>query len=322
MHVGDKVRMLHSKGQGVIKKIQNNGIVEVEIEDGFVIPVSIRELVLVAKEENSFFEDEKAIPSNRESAFIPKREIKSSHGIYLAFVPKNDRELDCQLINNTDYRLIYALFEKRGIEETGLAHGILEPKSAIKSTSYFLEGFENWPEFIVEAIYYSSESKNRPSTLRKNLKAKANNFFKMKAIAPVIKQEAHLYQLDAEHVEVPIQELKEALSGDGHKITSKDNQRKAVPDTVIDLHIESLVPQAHLLGNQDMLQIQLEAFEKALDGAIFHNMNEITFVHGVGNGTLRHEIHKRLSRLAPRLTFKDAQREKFGYGATLVKLLG
>ena len=72
MHVGDKVRMLHSKGQGVIRKIQNNGIVEVEIEDGFVIPVSLRELVIVAREENSFFEDEKVIPSRQDSAFTPK----------------------------------------------------------------------------------------------------------------------------------------------------------------------------------------------------------------------------------------------------------
>jgi dsDNA-specific endonuclease/ATPase MutS2 len=47
-------------------------------------------------------------------------------------------------------------------------------------------------------------------------------------------------------------------------------------------------------------------------------MQEITFIHGVGNGTLRHQIHKQLSQMAEQLTFKDAQKEKFGYGATKV----
>ncbi len=49
-------------------------------------------------------------------------------------------------------------------------------------------------------------------------------------------------------------------------------------------------------------------------------MDEITFVHGVGSGTLRREIQKRLSGMKSILYFQDAQREKFGYGATLVRL--
>jgi dsDNA-specific endonuclease/ATPase MutS2 len=49
-------------------------------------------------------------------------------------------------------------------------------------------------------------------------------------------------------------------------------------------------------------------------------MDEITFIHGVGNGIMRMEIHKRLSKNPQVQFFKDAMKEKFGYGATLVKL--
>jgi dsDNA-specific endonuclease/ATPase MutS2 len=49
-------------------------------------------------------------------------------------------------------------------------------------------------------------------------------------------------------------------------------------------------------------------------------MDEIVFIHGVGNGILRMEIHKRLGKHAYVQFFKDAMKEKFGYGATLVKL--
>jgi dsDNA-specific endonuclease/ATPase MutS2 len=49
-------------------------------------------------------------------------------------------------------------------------------------------------------------------------------------------------------------------------------------------------------------------------------MDEIIFIHGVGNGVLRTEIHKRLSKNKQVEYFKDAMKEKFGYGATLVKI--
>jgi dsDNA-specific endonuclease/ATPase MutS2 len=49
-------------------------------------------------------------------------------------------------------------------------------------------------------------------------------------------------------------------------------------------------------------------------------MHEIIFIHGAGNGTLRKEIHRQLSRNKDIKFFEEAQKEKFGYGATLVRL--
>jgi dsDNA-specific endonuclease/ATPase MutS2 len=49
-------------------------------------------------------------------------------------------------------------------------------------------------------------------------------------------------------------------------------------------------------------------------------MDEIIFIHGVGNGTLRNELHKRLSGHKNVKYYEDAQKEKFGYGATKVKI--
>jgi dsDNA-specific endonuclease/ATPase MutS2 len=49
-------------------------------------------------------------------------------------------------------------------------------------------------------------------------------------------------------------------------------------------------------------------------------MDEIIFIHGVGNGVLRNAIHKRLSGNKNVQYFEDAQKEKFGYGATKVRI--
>lgn len=69
-----------------------------------------------------------------------------------------------------------------------------------------------------------------------------------------------------------------------------------------------------------MLNIQTDHFKKALDAAIVHQMPDITFIHGSGNGILKHELHKLLSKHPKVQTFMDARKEKFGYGATKVIL--
>ena len=69
-----------------------------------------------------------------------------------------------------------------------------------------------------------------------------------------------------------------------------------------------------------ILRLQLDAFEDALSRALATNMHEIVFIHGMGNGVLRKEIHRQLSRNKDIKFFEDARKEKFGFGATLVRL--
>jgi dsDNA-specific endonuclease/ATPase MutS2 len=49
-------------------------------------------------------------------------------------------------------------------------------------------------------------------------------------------------------------------------------------------------------------------------------MDEIVFIHGVGNGVLKQEIQKKLAGNKNVAWFQDAQKEKFGYGATRIKI--
>jgi len=92
------------------------------------------------------------------------------------------------------------------------------------------------------------------------------------------------------------------------------------PSNEIDLHIEKLRNDHQFLSSHEILGIQLEKFHQSLDAAVVHQLPEIIFIHGAGNGTLRHELHKILGRHQKVQTFMDAQKEKFGYGATKVLL--
>jgi len=111
------------------------------------------------------------------------------------------------------------------------------------------------------------------------------------------------------------QKLKESFFS-----TSEEKTTIERPGTEIDLHIEKLRNDYQFINSAEILSIQLAYFQKMLDAAIVHQAPEIIFIHGAGNGTLRHEIHKILSKHQKIQTFMDARKEKFGYGATKVIL--
>ena len=55
LNIGDRVRLVHASEEGIITKIIDNKIVEVEIEDGFRIPVRMSEVAIVSQEEEARF---------------------------------------------------------------------------------------------------------------------------------------------------------------------------------------------------------------------------------------------------------------------------
>ena len=132
---------------------------------------------------------------------------------------------------------------------------------------------------------------------------------------PLIKQQAWLIRLDEAELVIDAEKLKESFFK-----PAEEKREIEKPVHEIDLHIEKLRDDYQFLSNSEMLNIQLTAFRKALDAAIVHKLPAITFIHGVGNGTLKTELHKIVGKHPQVQTFMDARKEKFGYGATKVLL--
>ena len=91
-------------------------------------------------------------------------------------------------------------------------------------------------------------------------------------------------------------------------------------EEVVDLHYDKLSTITGEHSNAEKLKLQLDTFEKQLENAIAAGQHEVTFIHGTGSGVLREEIHRRLSKHDHVEYYKDARKEKFGYGATYVKI--
>jgi hypothetical protein len=329
MNIGDKVRLVHGKEEGIIYAFLPGNVVEVEIEDGFRIPVLQKELVTISPIEAQRMSNPKApgIAARKETDHLFQAPAAfATKGLYLAFIPVNDRVYTLHVVNNSGWVIPFTATSQDTKQYKGLGAGTLMPKTSQKIAELEGKDFEIWPAFDLHFLFYREGNYELPQPLNKKVKCRAQTFFKSKKVAPVLNREAFVIQLDADNVKTPEKEiptnlsekLRESMMAGG---TPEEVVELDAPNEIVDLHIEKLVAEHSALSKEEKLKHQLFIFNQSLEQAIAGGMPEITFIHGVGNGKLREEIHRQLSKNKDINYFKDAQKEKFGYGATLVKII-
>ncbi|MCI2228202.1 DNA mismatch repair protein MutS [Polaribacter sp. MSW13] len=84
----------------------------------------------------------------------------------------------------------------------------------------------------------------------------------------------------------------------------------------VDLHIQKLTKSIRNLDNFDMLNIQLDTAKQKVEFAINKRISKIVFIHGVGEGVLKSELHYLLNKYP--VKYYDASYKKYGLGATEV----
>ncbi|MEO9571192.1 MAG: Smr/MutS family protein [Polaribacter sp.] len=84
----------------------------------------------------------------------------------------------------------------------------------------------------------------------------------------------------------------------------------------VDLHINQLVKSTRNMDNYDMLNLQLDTAKNKVEFAISKRISKIVFIHGVGEGVLKSELQRLLSKYP--IKFYDASYKKYGLGATEV----
>lgn len=331
MNIGDKVRLLHSKEEGIITRFLKENVVEVEIEAGFKLPVLRRELAVVSKTETQFFKPAPAVADNKLKETKPT--IKADKGLFLSFVPVNDKEVSVYLINNTDWDLPFALTLTTDRIHVGLLGGLIRGKSHQKSTlDLAIKDMDTWGSFSIRVLYFNTGPFEERMPLFRKLRIRANTWQNHKEKSPLIERESYLYQLDSDETETVQAEKpqpEQKLVIDANRLKESMMAQKSVetfpktyerPASMVDLHIEQLTKNHRTLNNAQMLELQMSTFLNKFEQAIASGMDEITFIHGVGNGVLRQEIQRRLSGHKNVAWFEDAQKEKFGYGATRIKI--
>ena len=169
MQIGDKVRFLFETGGGIVKGFQGKDIVLVEDENGFSIPMLIRECVVIDTNEYNFEKKtvkKAASPNPSEGGGFQSSQNKNGKqsmtampespllgrgrgevpgrerlNVALAFVPVDIKQIsttifEAYLVNDSNYYLSYLYASVSGGGMKMRAQGIIEP-----NTKLFIEEF-------------------------------------------------------------------------------------------------------------------------------------------------------------------------------------
>jgi hypothetical protein len=308
--LGDFVRFVDEKMEGFVTRIIDDEMIGVTGEDDFEIPVPANKVTSVHGYKAPGSKNEAVIEQQ-----VPAAEFLTK-GIYLGVVAdaKANSVVHFNLINTTSFQLLGTLITEK-TQVKGEYAGIIAPKSTVKIYSAQLADLQLWPKFSFSLLYYTTQNIQVPTPLTVTKKFTAKDFSGTKKQLPLLNEAGWLIQLDEPEFTIDAQQLKESFF--------KSPEEKIVidkPTQEVDLHIEKLRDDHDFLSSDEIFRIQIAQFNKALDAAIVHQLPDITFIHGTGNGSLKHELHKLLGKHPKVQTFMDARKEKFGYGATKVIL--
>lgn len=349
---GDKVKFLNDVGGGIVSKIISPTMVNVMVEDGFDIPVLTSELVLAESSDpkESVFNqdfpfaniDPKHIEIEDATPYRVSKLQKFSSlnnkplGIYLAYVPQDQvwllkDDIDIFLVNHTSFEVLYTLV--CNTEENtliGIDYGSIDPSSKIHITTTSREGLLLWLEGFVQVLFFKEDNQKIMMPLHAPFKVKpvrftkkdaytASNFMEEKGILfylghPVSIGEStfDLLGRDTEAIQ------KQYIQTPQKKEKFIDRYKIDKETAEIDLHIESIVDDDHSkLDNAQILDKQIGLFVKCIESAIEEKLQKVIFIHGVGNGILKNEIHAILKQY-PNVHYFDASMQKYGCGATEV----
>ena len=356
MNIGDKVRFLFETGGGIVKGFQGKDIVLVEDENGFSIPMLIRECVVIDTNEYNF-EKKSVAPSNSpkgEKREAPKVETSPLGGmrgglvferregeklnVALAFVPIDIKQIsttifEAYLVNDSNYYLsyLYATVSAGGMKLR--AQGIIEPNTKLFIEEFGREQLNDLERVNIQLIAFKEEKNYmKKPAVDVELRIDTVKFYKLHTFntdSPFFEEPALIYDIvrddrPVRQVYVEADDLKEALM-QKKKEDSRPNRapqparkQKADNTVEVDLHIHELLDNTNGMSNSDMLNYQLDVFRKTMDEYRNKKNQRLVFIHGKGEGVLRNALLKELKSKYGSCISQDASFREYGFGALLV----
>jgi hypothetical protein len=356
--IGDRVKFLSESGGGIIRKIISANLVSVETDDGFEIPTSTREILLMQSETPSerLFERQFSAETNRKQEIAEdieptiqksKNETISNLIVYpadrkpddyqlsIAFVPVQQNlpisgDLSIYLMNFSSYEVVFSIHHQQQNAFYELKSGQLPAFSKFLIAQIQREELESYTNAHIQCLIVQHQSKRLMAPVSVDMQIKASKFYKESAYSQdrFLHQSGLIYKLfDFKNVPVinqlSLQKEVDVLAIKSVKAAKNDaivKHKTAKDKAVVDMHIWELVEDHSRLTNLEMLNVQLDYFEQCLQSAIDHKLRTVVFIHGVGTGKLKEEI-KQIMDQKDFLKYRPASMSEFGVGATQVDLL-
>ena len=331
--VGDKIIVLHSDEEGKVIDIINDKMVMIEVR-GVKFPAYMDQIdfpyfkMFSAKK---VIEKKKIhIDDIKKEKQAPRKKV--ADGVFINFVPIFEKDVfDDEIVkklkvylinyNEEDYHFQYKLMFAQ--------ESHFDLKSEIRGLSdFYLHDIEfadisDNPCFDVEFSLVNPNSKKAPH-FEKSLKLRGKQLYKKIEEIQEKNEPSFSFELFLHYPDKVIEEKLDLtkLGNAGFKVYDVSKIKSNLPSarSVVDLHIEKLTDYWPQLSVSEIIDLQLNTFEKYIELAHLHQLSSIIFIHGIGEGTLKHEIHERLRYRNYVKSFVNQYHHLYGYGATEVYL--
>lgn len=326
---GDKIIVLLTEEEGTVLEIMNENMVLIEVK-GVKFPAYTDQIDFPYFKMFSQKRKEKKakvfIDQVQKEKAGPKQ--KEGKGIILTFMPVFSKDifddevvekLKLYLVNQDTvaYNFTYNLFIA-GASDFELKNCI-EPLSDFYLHDVKFEDLSDSPRFGFE-FSLKEPVKNKAPYFETSLKLKAKQLFKKIEEIQQKNEPGFSYLLLDEYPDKMEEEKVDVsrLGNTGFRIydAAKIRHNLQPARSVVDLHIEKLTDDWEHLENFEILNLQLESFEKYYELAVAHNLPSLTVIHGVGVGKLRDEIHEILKQKKEVKSFVNRYSHLYGDGAT------
>lgn len=334
--VGDEILVLHSNEEGHIIEIMNDQMVMIEVR-GVKFPAYMDQIdfpYFKRFTEKKLFPEKKApvkifvdqIPKEK----IQKNDSKEDTGVWMYFIPSfnlddfNDEvvtSLKIYLSNRTRiaYNFIYEQITQGDIEFSISStvmpftdfyiHDI--PFASVNDSPQFAFDFSLIEKHKKKADHFEANVKIKPKQIFQKIEAlKEDN----KVTLDYLLFSTYPDKEEDNHITIDI------LRNAGYKVYDASKIKEHIPKarSVVDLHIEKIMDRHSHLTNAEIIHFQLAEFEKWFELAQLNHLPSIIFIHGVGTGKLKNEIHDLLKVKKGVKNFINQYSDFYGYGATEV----
>ena len=346
MKIGDKVRFLNETGGGVVSGFVSKDIVNVRDEDGFDIPMPVRECVVIDTNDYNIKiepkKEDRPKTEEVEQPVVEKRPLSETRegeklNVYVAYVPMDVKSMtttsfEAYLVNDSNYYLYYTYSSGENKNWILRSHGVVEPNVKLFLEEFGKDMLNEMERIKVQFVAFKTKPYVGKPAVSVEQRIDAVKFYKLHSFVETdfFDTPAMLYDIVRDDVLVrtrlvSAEELADSMRAkmkDDVRVISQPIVKKKHIDSIleVDLHIDQLLDTTAGMSNSDMLKYQLETFNKVMQEHLNKKNQKIVFIHGKGDGVLRKAILDELKRKYKNCLSQDASFREYGFGATMVTI--
>lgn len=288
---------------------------------------------------------------------VEERKGGDSLSVYLAFVPIDCHEMtktrfESYLVNDSNYYIYFTYMVAEGKSWQLKASGEVEPNTKLFVEEFGREVLNEMEHVAVQLLAYK---RHKPFLLKETVSVdvridpvkfyklhtfRENDFFESPAMVHTLVEN----DVVARSLVVDAQKMKQYMYGKAsspadspglkstddrsyvrrydngsghHPFINKVKEGQNAP-VVVDLHANEVLETTAGMSPQDILNYQLEVFNRTLNEHRANKGQKIIFIHGKGEGVLRNAIIHELKYKYKTYSYQDASFLEYGYGATQV----